>query len=76
MKEVHKSPGGGKIKEGTWITSTKTSHKIKSTAKKIKGSMMFVTEDFTTTAPKPTLKESHEPVKETVEDLRLLGGAF
>ena len=47
MKEVHKSPGGGKIKEGTWITSTKTSHKIKSTAKKIKGSMMFVKEDFT-----------------------------
>jgi len=67
MKEVHKSPGGGKIKDGTWITSTKTSHKIKSTAKKIKGSMMFVTEDFTTTAPKPTLKESHEPVKETVK---------
>lgn len=64
------------MKEGTLITSTKTSHKIKSTAKKITGSMMFVTEDFTTTAPKPTLKESHEPVKETVEGLRLVGGAF
>ena len=76
MKDVHKSRGGGKIKEGTLITSTKTSHKIKSMAKKISGSMMFVTEGFTTLAPQPTLKESYEPVKETVEDLRLLGGAF
>jgi hypothetical protein len=76
MKDVHKSRGGGKIKEGTLITSTKTSHKIKSTAKKISGSMMFVTEDFTTLAPQPTLEESYEPVKETVEDLRLLSGAF
>lgn len=76
MKDVHKSRGGGKIKEGTLITSTKTSHKIKSTAKKISGSMMFVTEGFTTLAPQPTLEESYEPVKETVEDLRLLGGAF
>ena len=76
MKEVHKSLGGGKIKEGTLITSTKTSHKIKSAAKKIIGSMMLFTEDFTSTAPKPTLEESYQPVKETVEDLRLLGRAF
>src|SRR4030095_4524342 len=50
MKEVHKSLGGGKIKEGTLITSTKTSHKIKSAAKKIIGSMMLFTEDFTSTS--------------------------
>src|SRR5438093_10596691 len=74
--EVHKSLGGGKIKEGTLITSTKTSHKIKSTAKKISGSMMFVTEGFTTLAPQPKLKESYETVKETVEDLKLLEAAF
>jgi hypothetical protein len=48
MKDVHKSRGGGKIKEGTLITSTKISHRIKSTAKKISGSMMFFTENFTT----------------------------
>src|SRR5262245_6470740 len=47
MNDVHKSPGGGKIKEGTLITTTKTSHRINSTAKKITGSMLFRTEDFT-----------------------------
>jgi hypothetical protein len=68
MKDVHKSRGGGKMKEGTLITSTKISHRIKSTAKKISGSITFLTDGFTTLAPQPTLEESYEPVKETAED--------
>jgi hypothetical protein len=67
MKDVHKSPGGGKIKEGTLITSTKTSHRIRSTAKKITGSMTFLTEGFTILAPQPKLEESYYTVKEMVE---------
>ena len=47
MKDVHKSLGGGKMKEGTLITSTKISHRIKSAAKKISGSMMFFRAGFT-----------------------------
>jgi hypothetical protein len=58
MKDIHKSRGGGKMKEGTLITSTKTSHRINSAAKKITGSTTFLTEDFTTLAPQPTLEES------------------
>jgi hypothetical protein len=58
------------------ITSTKISHRIKSTAKKISGSMMFLMAGFKTLAPQPTLEETYEPVKETAEDLRLLGCAF
>jgi hypothetical protein len=77
MKDVHRSPGGGKIKDGTLITSTKTSHRIKSTAKKITGSMTFLTEDFTMLTPQPTLEESYYTVKEMVEeDLRFVNGAL
>jgi hypothetical protein len=77
MKDVHKSPGGGKMKAGTLITSTKTSHRIKSTAKKITGSMMFLTEAFTILAPQPTLEESYYTVKEMVaEDLGFVNGAL
>jgi hypothetical protein len=47
IKAVHKSRGGGNIKEGTWMISTKTSHRTKSAAKKITGSMMLLKEDFT-----------------------------
>lgn len=64
MKDVHKSRGGGKIKEGTLIISTKTSHRIKSAAKKISGSMMFFRAGFTIRVPQPTLEESSEAVKE------------
>jgi hypothetical protein len=67
MKDVHKSRGGGKMKEGTLITSTKISHRIKSAAKKISGSMMFLIAGFTTLAPQPTLEETYEPVKEMAE---------
>jgi hypothetical protein len=63
MKDVHKSLGGGKMKEGTLMTSTKISHRIKSAAKKISGSMMFFRAGFTITVPQPTLEESRDAVK-------------
>src|SRR5262245_61215584 len=77
MKDVHRSPGGGKIKAGTLITCTKTSHRITSPAKKITGSMTFLTEDFTILTPQPTLEESYYTVKEMVEqDLGFVNGAL
>ena len=74
MKEVHKSRWR-QDKGRNLITSTKTSHKIKSTAKK------SVADDarhggFHDHISEADVKRKHEPVKETVEDLRLLGGAF
>jgi hypothetical protein len=72
MKDVHKSLGGGKMKEGTLITSTKSSHRSKSAAKKISGSMMFFRAGFTITDPLPTLEERRDAVKEWGKSLREL----
>src|SRR6266576_2906781 len=47
MNATHKSPGGGKMKLGTRITSTRISHRIKSAMKNKTGSAMFFQEDFT-----------------------------
>jgi outer membrane protein assembly factor BamB len=44
---VHRSRGGGKINEGTLITSTRISHNTNRTKKKTTGSATFFQEDFT-----------------------------
>src|SRR3990172_8836315 len=60
-KATHRSRGGGKIKAGTLMMSTRISHSTRSAMKKTIGSAMFFQDPFTAYL----LKESPGCVKES-----------
>src|SRR3990170_1532789 len=61
MKATHRSRGGGKMKAGTLMISTRISHSTRSATKKTTGSAMFFQDAFTAYL----LKESFGRVKES-----------
>src|SRR6266545_5881680 len=63
-KAVNRSRGGGRMKAGTLITSTRISHSTKSAMKNKTGSAAFFQENFTVYSA-PTLMESSGGVKES-----------
>src|SRR5262245_41987271 len=66
MNAVHRSRGGGRMKAGTLISSTRISQSTNNARKNNTGSATFFQENFTALYSAPTLMERSYPVKKTV----------